>query len=156
MNEKPEITDKTINSDTTESHLSSMDLWLHWGQKVRITKKYFDNKTGTIDKYDWVTGNYFVTMDNSGRILPFHRSEFELIEDTDLEPDETQQSGSGKNLISDSLKETISDIKGLFDGGKSKEPEDKEPITDFKRKAHYRTNKKGEKYKVKGTTVHKK
>lgn len=59
--------------------MTSMDLWLHHGQKVKITNKHFDNRTGIIDKYDWVTTNYFVIMDN-GRVLPFHRSEFELMD----------------------------------------------------------------------------
>lgn len=53
------------------------------------------------------------------------------------------------------FRDTVSQVKGLFDNKNKKVAEGKEKLTEFNRKAHYRTGKDGQKYKVKSTTVHK-
>jgi len=54
------------------------NIWLSHGQKVKFKSEFFKDKTGVIEKYDYITGNYFVIMD-SGAVCPFHYSEFEVI-----------------------------------------------------------------------------
>lgn len=49
-------------------------------------------------------------------------------------------------------KDTLTQVKGIF-SSVMKEEDTKEPVTEFKRKAHYRTGPDGQRHKVKETRV---
>ena len=49
------------------------------GQKVKIINPYFNNRTGAFKGYLWNTGDYLIIMDDNKRILPFKKSEFEIV-----------------------------------------------------------------------------
>jgi hypothetical protein len=58
--------------------MTPINLWLGYGQKVKIINPYFKNKTGTVHNYQWNTGDYFIVMEN-GKMLPFKPSEIERV-----------------------------------------------------------------------------
>lgn len=53
---------------------------IHEGQKVKITNPYLKGKTGIFKTYLWNTGDYLIVMDDDKKILPFKKSEFEIID----------------------------------------------------------------------------
>lgn len=53
------------------------------------------------------------------------------------------------------IKDTLAQVKGMLSGKAERPKNDKELVSEFNRKSHYRVGQNGKKYKVKGAIVHK-